>query len=110
MQLLSHHTGPRTERHGELVIIALGETIIQLVLTEFHATPKHYAICVASFLLVFCIQLLYFEMQPPNHHDHALNRGIVAKFFFIFSHAIIQFGLLGVGVGIKLFLKKAPGE
>lgn len=95
------------ERHGLYVTLNLGESIIVLATATERLDSDHYLVVFLGFVLVFSVQLLYYETQPDAPGDHALRASIERGRFFVSSHFFLILSLIGIGAGLKLLLKHA---
>merc|ERR1719295_1955276 len=62
----------------------------------------------ASFVMTYFISRLYYDCQPPEEEiitgedNHAMRRSVVTALLYVYSHQLLFFGLLGLGMGIKI--------
>eukprot|EP01084_Bolivina_argentea_P076432 138520_1 len=113
-----------SERFGLFIMIILGESIISVMNTnlgelnleeEFawkpDGTPPSQiliAFVLLTFILSYCIARLYFDCQPNEesimngNNNHALRISASRAKMYLQSHQILFFGLLGLGMGIKI--------
>lgn len=101
------HLHLMSERHAGLILVSVGESIIQLALRPFDLKFESIVLFALGYAMSFIFVLLYFENAPSFHGMHALSRGGVAAFIFCLSHCFLAFFLLGFGVSIKVALKYA---
>jgi len=93
-----------TERVGLLVMIVMGEAIIGLTSTPAVHSPEYFGLLAMGFLLVSCLQLLYYDSQPLLPEDHALRRTRIRGLTFTYIHPVAQICMLFIGVSIKWLL------
>ena len=61
-----------------------------------------------SFVMTYFISRLYYDCQPPEEEiilgeeNHALRKSVTTALFYVYSHQLLFFGLLGLGMGIKI--------
>jgi len=114
-----------SERNGLFVTLILGEAIIASMLAEldgdngfsmqetieFSGAPPDIIVLfllLASFVMTYFISRLYYDCQPPEEEiikgegNHAMRRSVKSALLYVYSHMILFFGLLGLGMGIKI--------
>ena len=115
------------ERYGLFIMLILGESIISIMGAELGdlnleekfewdpdgAPPSQILIVVMVlvFYLTYCIARLYYDCQPSEeaimcgHDNHALRISATTGRLYMLAHQMLFFGLLGLGVGIKIAAK-----
>jgi len=114
-----------SERNGLFVTLILGEAIIASMLANlegsdgfdmyeeivFTGQPPDqivFSLLVFAFLMTYFISRLYYDCQPPEEEiihgedNHALRRSVTTALLYVYSHQLLFFGLLGLGMGIKI--------
>eukprot|EP00123_Amoebidium_parasiticum_P021923 comp76156_c0_seq1/m.48254 comp76156_c0_seq1/g.48254 ORF comp76156_c0_seq1/g.48254 comp76156_c0_seq1/m.48254 type:complete len:483 (-) comp76156_c0_seq1:276-1724(-) len=107
------HLEHMVERFGLFIVIVLGETVTGItVKTEGHEGMIYLAVCLAL-ALVLSLKMLYFDTDIREMDDHALRRGGLPAFTWIFSHSLLAVAMAVLGSGLEFLLSlevHAEGE
>ena len=115
------------ERYGLFIMLILGESIISIMSADLgelnleqefvwadDGTPPSQVLVVfviLVFYMTYCIGRLYYDCQPSEeaimegHDNHALRISAKRGRLYMYAHQMLFFGLLGIGVGIKIAAK-----
>lgn len=106
------HVEHFSERHGELVMLLLGESVISLAIPDVIPGQRmsHYAFLAVGVALLMQLQTMYFEAQPNEADMHALRFNMRASGLYVFSHFFYFASLIMVGVGLKILLLHLKDE
>lgn len=95
------------ERLGVLILVMLGETVISSTITYRQAAKEqgeesstYYVVLALSFLLIFMLTLLYFNVEPPPSY-HAFRRSRLTGTLCLVINKLLGMALLVIGVCIK---------
>mmetsp|Transcript_19082 Transcript_19082/g.41071 ORF Transcript_19082/g.41071 Transcript_19082/m.41071 type:complete len:758 (-) Transcript_19082:76-2349(-) len=100
------HIGHIQARTGIAVMVALGESIIQLLNSQYHEGFEEWRLhfTLGGFLLTFALAMIYFDSQPHSIEGHVLrlssNRAITHRFVFPF----LIFSIWVIGAAFELVL------
>ncbi|NUS45812.1 MAG: low temperature requirement protein A [Mycobacteriaceae bacterium] len=109
--------GHFAERHGLIVIIALGESIVEIG-AGVAGDPVTWRIIGAALLALALCALLwwaYFDMSAPLV-EHALTQAVgaecirIARGSYTFMHLPMVAGVIGLSVGLEHVLEDAAGR
>jgi Bacterial low temperature requirement A protein (LtrA) len=93
-----------TERFGLFTIIVLGEQVVALLFFKDNGTPATYGCVMFGGLIVFALQILYFDIEAGPQKQHALLAvGWRAQLWF-YIHPFLQACVVCVAVGTKLLI------
>lgn len=103
-----------SDRQGCMVMVMLGESIVSATvryrsLDVSSRSFDYYGSMALNTVLVFCLALLYYHMQPPREYHAARlskKRGILA----MYAHVGLFPSFLAVGVGVKLIVSTVTAD
>eukprot|EP00484_Ammonia_sp_Unknown_P021243 CAMPEP_0197041654 /NCGR_PEP_ID=MMETSP1384-20130603/18170_1 /TAXON_ID=29189 /ORGANISM="Ammonia sp." /LENGTH=590 /DNA_ID=CAMNT_0042472625 /DNA_START=62 /DNA_END=1834 /DNA_ORIENTATION=+ len=113
------------ERSGLFIMLILGESIISIMSADYGSVifdsattadgvpPGEILVIfvIMAFLFAYCIGRLYYDCQPPEeailegNNNHALRISAARGRTYMYAHQLLYFGLLGLGMGIKIDTK-----
>ena len=91
-------------RCSVFTMLVLGESIIQLLIPVFNTRhmEDNYVFTLQGLVFVYFIALQYFDTAPQHIEKHAMSRSFVRGAIWLWTHLILSFGLLLVGISLKL--------
>ncbi|MFC0005546.1 low temperature requirement protein A [Micromonospora siamensis] len=103
------------ERHGLIVLIALGEAVISLGIgpgrfDRLALTIPVIAACALGIVLIAALWWLHFDTLSPSveqtlHRVRDLSRVPLARDVFTYLHLVLIFGVVSTALGLKLVLE-----
>jgi hypothetical protein len=103
---IDHHA----ERDGCFVMVVLGEAVVSSAISmrnlsdsDALLTHEYYTSMFFAFLMLFCLALLYFHVQPTRA-QHAYRRSRFRGISMLFANQAVGVALLALSVGIKLVM------
>mmetsp|Transcript_15066 Transcript_15066/g.24800 ORF Transcript_15066/g.24800 Transcript_15066/m.24800 type:complete len:522 (+) Transcript_15066:154-1719(+) len=95
------HTG---ERYGLLMMIFLGESILNLGKTiKPYSAWQHYMAIAFGVAIIYNLYLAYYHVDP-DQHDHALRKNRYRGLIWNYAHVLLAVCFLMIGAGLGLHL------
>jgi hypothetical protein len=91
-------------RYGEWTMLALGESILSLLIVDVETDRDYYLVFVFGVLTVILLQLLDFLSQAHDANDHAMRRDKYAGILFNVVMSVYSAALVAVGASYKILL------
>lgn len=110
-ELKQHHRIPlhveyTLHRHGEWVMLMIGESILSLIVGAPRASDTNfYLIFGLGFLCATSMQFIHYYTNPFHADEHALRLSMFNALKWIYSHHGFSASLVAFGVSLKLLLK-----
>ena len=98
-------------RHGEWVMLMLGETVLSLLIVEEnHGKVEYYWSFYAGLLTVIILQYLHFKSQPHDPSEHAMRRSKLQGILNMILVQIYSGALVALGASYKMLLYEFQDE
>jgi low temperature requirement protein LtrA len=79
--VVPHNIGFAIHRFNEFMMLMLGETLLQLVITDFGSESRlaYYGLTIGGFVVCLCMMYSFHVSEPHHHHEHVLMRASQAR-------------------------------
>lgn len=100
---VTYHTRHLISRYGILMMISLGESILQITIAEKSVDGSWYkAAAGISTMIVFMLAFAYFHTQPHDVKEHVASRDwCPAQTAWFALHPFLSFSYICVGIGTE---------
>jgi len=96
-------------RHGEWILLMLGESILSLLIVEVKESTQYYVVFFFGVATVILIQHLHFQSQPSHAADHAMRRSRASGIAYSVAFDIYSMALVALGASFKIMLYNSGG-
>lgn len=103
-RLVPIHIDFEVHRQAEYVMLMLGESIVDIIITGYVANITFVSSYLFCYFLVSTLGLLIFSTQPDHPNMHAYRRSAIRGILFQFTFALVCLNLILIGMGFKLVL------
>jgi low temperature requirement protein LtrA len=93
-----------TERFGIFTILCMGEPIVNVMFTDFTATRDSFTMAVLGGVMIFAVQILYYDVDGFNHKMHALRNTRFRGYLWALLHCPFHATIIISSVTFNFFV------